>query len=163
MSNSSPPENSVQEFIRSLRERSAYKDTAEETLETTNDVTIEYFGDGSSSTCYSTVPSISSITSANTITFTGGTGATTNYAYINSPLTYTISTSANACIPSINTINLTGMFGGEDWIDRFPDFDKIQKMCEEYPGLKIAFEKFKTTYKLVRDHYDTPKDQRPKP
>jgi hypothetical protein len=36
-------------------------------------------------------------------------------------------------------------------------------MCEQYPGLKIAFEKFKTTYYLVKDDYDTPEDKRPKP
>jgi hypothetical protein len=50
-----------------------------------------------------------------------------------------------------------------EWKDKFPDWDKVQKMCEEYPGLKIAFEKFQTTYKLVVDHYDTPEDQRPRP
>lgn len=51
----------------------------------------------------------------------------------------------------------------EEWVNCFPDFDRIEKMCKEYPGLAIAFEKFKTTYKLVKDHYDTPEDQRPKP
>jgi hypothetical protein len=51
----------------------------------------------------------------------------------------------------------------EEFIDAFPDMDRIKKMCEEYPGLKIAFEKFKTTYYLVKDHYDTPEDQRPLP
>ena len=51
----------------------------------------------------------------------------------------------------------------EEWVNCLPDFDRIEKMCEEYPGLKIAYEKFKTTYKLVADHYDTPKDKRPKP
>ena len=50
-----------------------------------------------------------------------------------------------------------------EWQDQFPDWNKVQKMCEEYPGLKIAFEKFQTTYKLVVDHYDTPEDKRPKP
>jgi lipoprotein-anchoring transpeptidase ErfK/SrfK len=50
-----------------------------------------------------------------------------------------------------------------EWKDKFPDWDKVQKMCEEYPGLKIAFEKFQTIYKLVVDHYDTPEDKRPKP
>jgi hypothetical protein len=162
MSNSSPPENSVQEFIRSLRESSAYKDTVEDTLEITDNITFKY-DDSLPATCYQYQPltTINGGTSSNTITFTGGTGMTSNYAYVNSPSTYTISTSA--CIPSINSINLTGIFNGEDWVDQFPDFDKIQKMCEEYPGLKIAFEKFKTTYKLVRDHYDTPKDQRPRP
>lgn len=51
----------------------------------------------------------------------------------------------------------------EEWINCLPDFDRIQKMCDEYPGLAIAFEKFKTTYKLVKDDYDTPKDKRLKP
>jgi hypothetical protein len=51
----------------------------------------------------------------------------------------------------------------EEWTDSFPDFARVQEMCKEYPGLKIAFEKFKTVYKLVKDHYDTPEDQRPRP
>jgi hypothetical protein len=51
----------------------------------------------------------------------------------------------------------------EEFVDAFPDFGKIKQMCDEYPGLKIAYEKFVTTYKLVKDHYDTPEDQRPKP
>jgi len=51
----------------------------------------------------------------------------------------------------------------EEWVNCFPDFNRIEKMCKEYPGLAIAFEKFKTTYKLVRDHYDTPEDKRPRP
>lgn len=51
----------------------------------------------------------------------------------------------------------------EEFVDAWPEYHRIQKMCEEYPGLKIAFEKFKTTYYLVKDHYDTPEDQRPLP
>ena len=163
MSNSSLPETSVQEFIRSLRESSTYKDNTEDSLEITDNITFKY-DDSLPATCYQYQPILTTInggTSSNTITFTGGgTGITSNYAYVNSPSTYTISTSATTCIPNIN---LNGVYGGNDWVDQFPDFNKIQKMCEEYPGLKIAFEKFKTTYKLVRDHYDTPKDQRPKP
>jgi len=50
---------------------------------------------------------------------------------------------------------------GEEWVDKFPDWHRVMEMCKEYPGLEIAFEKFKTTYKLVKDHYDTPEDQRP--
>ena len=50
-----------------------------------------------------------------------------------------------------------------EWDGCFPDWDRIQKMCKEYPALAIAFEKFKTTYQLVKDHYDTPEDQRPLP
>jgi hypothetical protein len=51
----------------------------------------------------------------------------------------------------------------EEWDGCFPDWNRIQTMCDEYPALKIAFDKFKTTYKLVKDHYDTPEDQRPLP
>ena len=51
----------------------------------------------------------------------------------------------------------------EEFVNCLPDLNRVKKMCEEYPGLKIAYEKFVTTYKLVRDDYDTPEDQRPKP
>jgi hypothetical protein len=51
----------------------------------------------------------------------------------------------------------------QEFVDSFPEWARVEKMCEEYPGLKIAFEKFKTVYKLVKDDYDTPKDKRPKP
>jgi hypothetical protein len=48
----------------------------------------------------------------------------------------------------------------EEWVNAFPQWARIQEMCEQYPGLKIAFEKFKTTYKLVKDDYDHPKDKK---
>jgi hypothetical protein len=51
----------------------------------------------------------------------------------------------------------------EEFVNCLPNLDRIKKMCEEYPGLKIAYDKFVTTYKLVKDHYDTPEDQRPCP
>ena len=51
----------------------------------------------------------------------------------------------------------------EEWEGCFPDWTRVQYMCEQYPALQIAFERFKTTYKLVKDHYDTPEDQRPLP
>jgi hypothetical protein len=94
----------------------------------------------------------SCIPSSSTITFTGGTGGT-NYAY-----------GAGATvggISSINTINWN--ISQEEFVNCLPDINRIEAMCKEYPGLKIAYEKFVTTYKLVKDHYDTPEDQRPKP
>jgi hypothetical protein len=75
--------------------------------------------------------------------------------------TYTIGASNNT-ISSI-TLNDFKITMPEEWVNCFPDFDRIETMCKEYPGLKVAYEKFVTTYKLVADHYDTPKDQRPKP
>jgi len=94
-----------------------------------------------------------------------------NHCYV-SGTSYTIPTLTTAQLSTLSTgisgigsidttsfrINLP-----EEWVNCFPDFDRIEKMCKEYPGLKIALEKFKTTYKLVKDHYDTPEDQRPRP
>jgi hypothetical protein len=83
-----------------------------------------------------------------------------NYTYT-SPQISTLSTASISSI-GIDTSNFTINLP-EEWVNCFPDFKRIEKMCEEYPGLKIAYEKFKTVYKLVKDHYDTPEDQRPRP
>jgi len=84
--------------------------------------------------------------------------------------THTISTFgtgiASLTTAQLNSIGTSDTFTfhlPEDWKDQFPNWSEVQKMCEEYPGLKIAFEKFKTTYLLVKNHYDTPEDQRPRP
>ena len=82
--------------------------------------------------------------------------------------TYTTSYTTGAGIAGVGSINSISLNDykismPEEWVDCFPDFDRLEKMCKEYPGLAIAFEKFKTTYKLVKDHYDTPEDQRPRP
>jgi len=50
--------------------------------------------------------------------------------------------------------------GPTEFIDSWPDWTRIEKMCKEYPGLEIAFQKFKTTYYLVKDEYDNPKDKK---
>jgi hypothetical protein len=66
-------------------------------------------------------------------------------------------------ISNIDTTEHTINWSNEEWVGGFPRWERIQDMCDEYPGLKIAFEKFKTTYKLVKDDYDTPKDKRKTP
>ena len=85
---------------------------------------------------------------------------------ITNPSSYTYSIGSG----SSGTISITDLtsdysidWGNVEWTNSFPDWDRIQKMCEEYPGLRIAFEKFKTTYNLVKDDYDTPKDKRQRP
>jgi hypothetical protein len=71
--------------------------------------------------------------------------------------TITISSGgAGASIGSINTSTFN--WKNEEFVDCLPDFNRVQAMCEQYPGLKIAYEKFVTTYKLVKDDYDSPKD-----
>ncbi len=91
--------------------------------------------------------------SGNTVTIsTGLTGGGTISSL-------TASQISGLTISDISTYNIYPV----EWETCFPDFDRIEKMCKEYPGLAIAFDKFKTTYKLVRDDYDTPKNKRPKP
>jgi hypothetical protein len=89
--------------------------------------------------------------SMDTITITSGGAAGT----------YTIASGAGVISQDISTAYTWKM--PEEFVDAFPDYDRVQQMCNTYPGLKLAYEKFVTTYKLVKDHYDTPEDQRPKP
>jgi hypothetical protein len=94
-----------------------------------------------------------SFSSTDTVTLTGGGGS------------YTIGTgysqTSSITIPDISITEFN--INQEDWKDCFPEWERIQSMCNEYPGLKIAFEKFKLTYNLIKDDYDTPKDKRIKP
>jgi hypothetical protein len=104
---------------------------------------------GSYTDCHTITLNTSCIPSSSTITFTGGT-AGSQYAY-----------GAGSTVGGIGSINWG--ITQEEFVNCFPDFNRIEKMCEEYPGLKIAYEKFVTTYRLIKDDYDTPKDKRPKP
>jgi hypothetical protein len=107
--------------------------------------------------CHAVTLNTSCIPTSSTITFTGG-GA--NYAYGPG-----VTVGGISSIGTVNSID-TSQFKiklPEEWVNCFPDFDRIEKMCKEYPGLKLAYEKFVTTYKLVKEHYDTPEDQRPLP
>jgi len=120
--------------------------------------------------------SIDTSTMANISVASGGTGNVTinntpgySYYYTGAGISGSSGTISIGAIGSGATVTLSGVGTGYEWQmpvewqDKFPDWDKVKKMCEEYPGLKIAFEKFQTTYKLVVDHYDTPEDKRPKP
>ena len=53
--------------------------------------------------------------------------------------------------PSTFTFNIP-----DDWVNQFPDFNRVQRMCEKYPALEIALRNFKTVYQLVKDDYDNP-------
>ena len=93
-----------------------------------------------------------------TISNGGGNGG----GYYHTGSTMTISSNGNVGIGNVNATQFNWK-SHEEFIDAFPDYNRIEKMCKEYPGLAIAFEKFKTVYKLVKDDYDTTEDQRPKP
>jgi hypothetical protein len=61
---------------------------------------------------------------------------------------------------SLNDINTFTWKTPEEFVDAFPDYERVQRMCNQYPGLKIAYEKFATTYNIVKDDYDHPKDKK---
>ena len=84
---------------------------------------------------------------SNTITITGGTAS------------YTINS-----IPIVDTITLNQEYSfnwgdAEEFVDAFPDWQRVQDMCKKYPGLEIALRNFQTVYTLVKDDYDNPKDE----
>ena len=68
-----------------------------------------------------------------------------NTSFANSISTVSIDTS------SLFTYNMP-----KEWIDRFPEWTKVNDMCKKYPGLEIAFRNFQTVYQLVKDDYDNP-------
>jgi len=90
-----------------------------------------------------TPTSIPALTSADIITLTG-----TPYG------------SGSITIGNIETIDIGSFTGSnnywvkEDFDGRFPDYDRVQKMCKDYPGLEIAYRKFKEVYKMVKEDYD---------
>lgn len=61
-----------------------------------------------------------------------------------------------------STITLTGgtetysWMNPVEWADSFPDWNRVQEMCKQYPGLEIALRNFRTIYELVKDDYDNP-------
>ena len=72
---------------------------------------------------------------------------------------YTYATGAvgsSVTIGNIDTETFTWKLP-EEWVDSFPDYDKVREMCDQYPAFKIAFDKFKQMYDLVEDDYEAKK------
>lgn len=101
------------------------------------------------------------------------TVADTSYSYVTTPInglsTITLTSSVGAAQPTYNigsgidTITINGIDANQysfnfpkEWIDSFPDFSRVEKMCKKYPGLDIAFRNFKVIYEMVKDDYDNP-------
>ena len=49
---------------------------------------------------------------------------------------------------------------GTDFVDRLPDFDRVESMCKEYPALEKAYENFKVIYKMVEQDYNGKQKER---
>ena len=108
--------------------------------------------------------------SCDTISITGAVGSTYTYnstydfgsiTTMNTAGTYTIGTGISTS--TIDTITLNGIDAKqfnfnfpEEWINAFPDWHRVNDMCEKYPGLEIALRNFETIYNLVKDDYDNP-------
>lgn len=124
---------------------------------TLDSLTIGATGSNSSSYYYSN-------TGSSTITLTGGGAGGTTFTTLNSGAGSTITftgaggASGGFIAQDISTIDPSAFTwkNPEEFVDCFPNFNRIQQMCETYPGLKIAYEKFVTTYRLVKDDYDNP-------
>jgi len=72
---------------------------------------------------------------------------------------YTYATGASGASVTIGSID-PGVFTWkhpEEWVDSFPDYDKVKEMCDKYPAFKIAFDKFKQVYDLVEDDFEAKK------
>lgn len=94
----------------------------------------------------------------NTVTISNG-GSSMGYTIGTSIPSMTISSNGNVGIGAISGMSAsTFQWKNEEFVDCLPDFERVKAMCEQYPGLKIAYDKFVTTYKLVKDDYDSSKD-----
>lgn len=141
MSDSSQPKNLYQGF------------EAKDIESLIKDCTIDLSGTGANMNdiTYSyTRPSYSYVDSASTITL--------GPSISNGAGTYTISS-----LSASDTITLTGLESSNftfnlpvEWVDCLPPLSRIEDMCKQYPGLKIAFENFKVIYEMVKDDYDNP-------
>jgi hypothetical protein len=106
------------------------------------------------SNAYDTMIGSGTVTIGNTTGYTIGTGVsyTGSVGGAGGGGTFTINAD------SINTHTFS--WKNEEFVDCMPNINRIEAMCKEYPGLAIAFEKFKTTYNIVKDDYDNPKDKK---
>jgi hypothetical protein len=74
----------------------------------------------------------------------------------------TVTPSMTQAIGTTSTINwgTTNIYSYREFVDTMPSISKINDMCEKYPGFKIAFEKFKNTYNLIKDDYDAEQNKK---
>ena len=94
----------------------------------------------------------------NTVNISNG-GSSMGYTIGTSIPSMTISSNGNVGIGTISGMSAsTFQWKNEEFVDCLPNFERVKAMCEQYPGLKIAYDKFVTTYKLVKDDYDSSKD-----
>lgn len=105
--------------------------------------------------------------SDNTISITSGPASGDIYVDSNNMNSYTIPAgSRNTAIGrealhrNVTAVGYNFNWGdAEEFVDAFPDWQRVQDMCKKYPGLAVAMRNFQTVYTLVKDDYDHPKDE----
>lgn len=87
---------------------------------------------------------IPALTSTDIVTLTGSTTSSS----------YTIGNIETIDLSHIDTFTSFTNFYKDEFDGRFPDYERVQEMCKEYPGLDIAYRKFKEVYKMVKEDFD---------
>ena len=98
----------------------------------------------------------------NDITFTYDTGSIPALTTADIITLTSTPTNTSFSVGNIETVDLSGIESftsftnlyKEEFDGIFPDYDRVQEMCKEYPGLEIAYRKFKEVYKMVKEDYD---------
>lgn len=114
-----------------------YTVTLDDTSQSTSDLTVNTFS--------WSAENIPALTTSDIITLSGSPYGTGSVTYGN------IETIDLSKIDSFSSFT---NFYKEEFDGRWPDYDRVQEMCKEYPGLEIAYKKFKEVYKLVKEDYD---------
>jgi hypothetical protein len=89
--------------------------------------------------------SIPALTSSDIITLNG---STYNYG------STSIGTIESIDLSKIESFTSFTNLYKEEFDGRWPEYDRVMDMCKEYPGLEIAYRKFKEVYKMVKEDYD---------
>ena len=74
--------------------------------------------------------------------------------------TYTIPSLTGDTISFPDSINTIESYFPKEFINSFPNWDKIEEMRKEYPALDIAMKKFEEVYKMVEDDWQAQKGQK---
>ena len=89
------------------------------------------------------------ISNIGTITLTGSSGTT-----------YSIPSLSGDTISFPDSISTIESYLPKEFVNAFPNWDKVEKMRKEYPALDIALKKFQEVYTMVEDDWQAQKGQK---
>lgn len=110
-----------------------------------------------------------SITLDNNVTMTSGIPSLTTSDIITLDLSNVGAAQSTYVLSGTDTITLTGLSSDysftfpEEWVDSFPNYSEVEKMCKEYPALQIALDRFKEIYIMVHDDWEAKNNKKYQP